>query len=90
VLAVLCRYRPQTLRSLYAVIEQEDKERFYRAYTADTLYLIARSMYEKIGIEYPFKAYSAYENEPESVQDTRTESEIADSIISRLREVRKT
>ena len=89
-LAVLCRYRPQTLRSLYAVIEKEDKERFYRSYTADTLYLIARSMYAKSGIEYPFKAYSVYENEPESVQDTRTESEIADSIISRLREVRKT
>lgn len=88
-LSVLCRYRPPTLRSLYAAIEQEDKERFYRCYTADTLYLIARSLYARLGREYPFKAYSTYENEPESVQDTRTESEIADSIISRLREVRK-
>lgn len=87
-LQVIVRYRPMTLRAFFAMMEYEAKERFWRSYTADTLYMIARNQYAMRGIEYPIKAYSAHESDTTAENDTRTEQEIADSIITRLREVR--
>lgn len=81
-LAVACVCRPPTLRAFYAALQREDKERFCRAYTADTLYLIARSAYGK---DYPLKSYSDLISEHYAPRDTRTEAEITQGIISRLR-----
>ena len=84
-LSVITLYKPVTLRALYAMMLHAEKERFFRAYVADSLYMIGRHAYARAGFEYPFKAYSDYIDERGIKADTRTEKEIVDSIVSRLR-----
>lgn len=83
-LSAVIRYRPLTLRGLYAVLEHAARERFLQTYMADTLYLLARAEYTARGVEYPLEAFSAIESERTKPKDTRTAQDIADELISRL------
>lgn len=84
-LSVITLYKPVTLRAFYAMMMHAHKERFFRSYMADSLYMIGRYIYAQKGVEYPFKAYSEHVGESERKPDMRTEKEIMDSLVSRLR-----
>ena len=89
VLSVLTLYKPVTLRAFYVMMVLANREDFFRTYVADSIYTIGRYIYARGGFEYPLKAYSDHVGESASKADMRTEQEIADSIVSRLRGGRK-
>ena len=82
-LSAACRYRPCTLRALLAVLQTERNEAMYRNYTADMLYIIARSKLKK---NTPLKRLCEMQQTARPVtNDRRTEKEIAQHIVDRLR-----
>ena len=82
-LSAACRYRPCTLRALLAVLQTERNETMYRHYTADMLYILARGKLKKGA---PLKRLCELQQTARpATNDRRTEKEIAQHVIDRLR-----
>lgn len=82
-LSAVCRYRPCTLRALLAVLKTERDENTYRHYMADMLYILVRRKLKKNA---PLKRLCELQAPAQTAtNDRRTEKEIAQHVISRLR-----
>lgn len=82
-LSAACRYRPCTLRALLAVLKTERDENTYRNYIADMLYILVRS---KMKNSASLKRLCELQAPARpATNDRRTEKEIAQHVVDRLR-----
>lgn len=68
------------METLAALIGAQKEEKLWRAYTANVLWSIARTLYR----EYPWESYTAMTDE--HPEDTRTGREIIGDLIDMLSE----
>lgn len=70
------------MSALEALLEDQAREQFYRVYTADMLWMTARVLYGK---DFTMRPYSELTSQSKRETDTRTEAEITNDLILRLR-----